>query len=233
MTVPFQVPVTPLALPADFTAFCDAHDERCFAAQFTALMRRPVADQAALAFNSPVGWSWVFAHAYLVALLPYYCQHALGPFAGLAAIPVYTEASWLAAAGIPYGFRQAFDYNPDVNVWTNYSDPMYFYRTSPPQGGEIFGRWILADLHAALSAQKWTVRTGGITGADRAEVSGIWTGRPHACDVYGKRRDTGFLDLLESQPESLLPDHVATVPDLLSLYSAVYWVLKWNFTNSD
>lgn len=55
-------------------------------------------------------------------------------------------------AGIPSGFRRATVFNPMVNVWTDYADPMYSYGLI--QEGDILGPWILHDIQSALEELK-------------------------------------------------------------------------------
>lgn len=66
----------------------------------------------------------------------------------------YTLGGWRRAAGITNGFRRATNFNPAVNDWTDYNDPMYtnagygFYRV-----GDIVGVWLFVDMQNGLTAQ--------------------------------------------------------------------------------
>jgi hypothetical protein len=53
-------------------------------------------------------------------------------------------------AGATVGWRRATSYDPAINDWTDYNDPMYEY--GPIQAGDIRGPWIFEDLQKAFDA---------------------------------------------------------------------------------
>jgi len=75
---------------------------------------------------------------------------------GESSFPFLTLSAWKTNSGLADGFRRATSYDPAVNDWTDYSDPMYSYGTI--QAGDIRGPWIFEDLQAAFDALRWTRR---------------------------------------------------------------------------
>lgn len=102
---------------------------------------------------------WQAVQNWIETICTSYVDHTAGlgagGFAGAADIPYFTLASFRAAAGLhPDGFRRATAFDLATNDWTNPADPMFAH--GQIQAGDIKGPWINQDLHAALSALKYT-----------------------------------------------------------------------------
>jgi hypothetical protein len=79
---------------------------------------------------------------------------------------------------LTYGFRRATAWDPAVNDWTDYNDPMYSYGHA--QQGDIFGPWIYVDLQNALKALLWTRLSTGREDSQARGGAGIGAGA--TCD---------------------------------------------------
>jgi hypothetical protein len=81
---------------------------------------------------------------------------------GASEFPVYTREVFKTRTGLTggdantVGFRRATEYDPDVNNWMDYNDPMYSYGTI--QSDDIRGPWIFEDLQKAFDMMRWTAR---------------------------------------------------------------------------
>jgi hypothetical protein len=96
-------------------------------------------------------------------------------------VPYYTLATWQANSGLTgvtgggsnseVAFRRATSYDPEVNDWTDYNDPMYSYGTI--QSGDIRGPWIFEDLQKAFDALRvvGTYRANPISNTGRIRNS--------------------------------------------------------------
>lgn len=127
----------------------------------------------------------------LINLLGFgFVDHTLetGSFNNFSEIPFFNETTFFEAAGLPNGFRRASSWDPGVDDWTNYTDPMYTYGNSY---GSLIGPWLFEDLKNALETLNWTkIGVGGIDGWDYiisqaysdscsagvAEQNGYWSG---------------------------------------------------------
>ena len=92
--------------------------------------------------------------------------------AGESAVPMWTETTWQAEAGIhANGFRRAKVWDPDGgDDWTDNTDAMFGTTGTHDggygvmQAGDIIGPWVFDDLQKGFGALNWTTKyTSGST----------------------------------------------------------------------
>jgi len=163
---------------------------------------------------------------------------------GEADVPMLTEDLLFERAEIADGFRGAIAFDPDVDDWTDYADPIFagrYRKTWPGYDGEILGPWILADVQAMVSALRRTTKSGSVEVPDPdgapdvavATVSGLWTGREHIAMCYLRDAGTGLLTLFETIGASSDASHTTTGTFDPADYDSCEWVLRWDFTKSN
>ena len=82
------------------------------------------------------------------------------------------QVDFFVEAGLsPNGWRNATNYNPAVNNWRDFNDPMYIYRSSIEQG-DIVGPWIIDDLQLAMDHMQHQARTPRYNG--QYETPMLW-----------------------------------------------------------
>jgi hypothetical protein len=99
-----------------------------------------------------------------------YLDHTVDLETNMTGFTAMTLARAQELSGLTYGFRRATAWDPAVNDWTDYNDPMYSYGHA--QQGDIFGPWILFDLQALLKVLKWTIH-GAPIGAWITDAAGF------------------------------------------------------------
>lgn len=103
--------------------------------------------------------------------IPYPYAGTFNQYAGVGVL--HTQSEYFQLAGIsPYGFRKAFSYDPLVNDWRNFDDPMYdgnySFDNTLVRGtfvivGEIMGPWLIDDIQKLAEFAQWTMsRSDGL-----------------------------------------------------------------------
>ena len=75
-----------------------------------------------------------------------------------------SKMEFLAAAGLPRGWRSAYVFDAHANDWRDIDDPMYGTATNLSKSlitGEILGPWIIDDIQIVLTSMRGIVRWQG------------------------------------------------------------------------
>jgi hypothetical protein len=110
-------------------------------------------------------------------------------FASIDALAYTNQVAYFVAAGLSSnGWRNATNYNPAVNDWRDFDDPMYIYRTNASgfapniEVGDILGPWIIDDLQLAFDHAQY-------------KIDGSWRAQPMATNSYsGGGYDSNLAD---------------------------------------
>lgn len=94
-------------------------------------------------------------------------------YSGREEIPTWPDYTWgqfceSASCGTvaseKFGFRRATQWDPDVNDWTDFNDPMYTAEHGGGFGladvGHILGPWIPVDMYLMFNELVWTFKFG-------------------------------------------------------------------------
>ena len=97
-------------------------------------------------------------------------------YSGREEIPTWPDYTWgqfceSASCGTvaseKFGFRRATQWDPDVNDWTDFNDPMYTEAGGGGFGladvGDILGPWIPVDLYRMDNELVWIAKFGKVT----------------------------------------------------------------------